>query len=51
MLIIILFASAVFGGLWWGLSRLGAPAFVVAALSLFGALLVLMSQSLMGLRL
>jgi hypothetical protein len=51
MLLILLIASLVFGGLWWGLSRLGANVFVVAAVAFFFALLVLSSQSLLGFKL
>jgi hypothetical protein len=48
-IIVILVASIVFGGAWWGLSRLGAPVAVVAALSLFVALIVWQSRTLFGL--
>lgn len=47
-LLIILFASCVFGGLWWLLSKIGANPFVVAAVSMFGALLVFVSRTLFG---
>lgn len=47
-LLIILIASLVFGGAWWGLSRLGASPFVIAAGSFFLAMLVFVSRSLFG---
>lgn len=50
-ILIIIFAAAVFGGLWWGLSKLGAPAFVVAAVSFAAGALVLVSNGLLGLKL
>jgi hypothetical protein len=49
----LIFAAAVagaFGGVWWGLSRLGANAFVVPFLSALAALLVFLSHSLLGVR-
>lgn len=49
--LIIIVAAAVFGGLWWGLSRLGAPLFVVAAVSFAAGALVLVSNGLLGLKL
>lgn len=47
-LLIVVVASLVFGGAWWGLSRLGASAFVVAAGSFFLAMLVFVSRTLFG---
>lgn len=49
----LIFAAAVaeaFGGVWWGLSRLGANAFVVPFLSALAGLLVFLSHSLLGVR-
>jgi hypothetical protein len=40
----VVVASAVFGALWWLLSRVGAPLFVVAAVSFAGGVLVLISN-------
>lgn len=48
MLIFALAIALAFGGAWWGLSRLGANAFVVAFLSALAAALVLLSHSLLG---
>lgn len=48
MLLIVIIASLVFGCAWWGLSRLGAPVAVVAGVSLFLALLVFVSRTLLG---
>jgi hypothetical protein len=45
-LILIVIAAVVFGGLWWGLSKLGAPVFVVAAVSFAGGVLVLVSNGI-----
>lgn len=42
----VIIAAAVFGGLWRGLSRLGAPVFVVAAVSFAGGVLVLVSNGI-----
>jgi uncharacterized membrane protein len=39
---------AVFAGVWWGLTRLNANAFVVPFLSALAAVLVLLSRSLLG---
>lgn len=39
---------AVFGFAWWGLTKLGANAFVVPFLSALAAVLVLLSRSLLG---
>ena len=39
---------AVFGGVWWGLTKLNANAFVVPFLSALAAALVLLSRSLLG---
>lgn len=39
---------AVFGGAWWGLTRVGANAFVVPFLSALAAAIVLLSRSLLG---
>jgi hypothetical protein len=50
----LVFALAValaFGGVWWGLSRLGANAFVVAFLSALAGLLVFLTHSLLGVQL
>lgn len=47
----LIFALAIalaFGGVWWGLSRLGANTFVIAFLSALAAALVLLSHSLLG---
>ena len=46
--IVLIAASAVFGGVWWGMSKLGAHLFFVAALSLLLALVVWQSRSLLG---
>jgi hypothetical protein len=46
--IVLLAASAVFGGVWWGMSKLGAHTFFIAALSLLAALIVWQSRSLLG---
>lgn len=46
--IVILAASALFGGVWWGLSRLGANVFIVAALAMLAALVVLESRAFLG---
>lgn len=46
--IVILAASAAFGGVWWGMSRLGAHLFFVAALALLAALVVLESRAFLG---
>ncbi len=46
---IVLFASAgVFGFVWWGLGRLGAHTFVIAAVSMLAMLIVWQSRSLLG---
>lgn len=50
-LLLILVASAAFGGAWWGLSKLGAHVFAVAALSFLLAELVLASGTLLGFKL
>lgn len=47
-LLVLIIAALVFGGVWWGLSRLGANAFWVAALSFFAAMLVYLSRTLFG---
>lgn len=49
--LVIIFAGLAFGALWWGLSKLGAPAFVVAAVSFAGGALVLVSNAVLGIRL
>lgn len=46
--IVLIAASAAFGGVWWGLSKLGAHVFFVAAVSLLAALVVWQSRSLLG---
>lgn len=46
--ILVLITAAVFGGVWWGMTRLGAHTFFVAALSLLAALLVWQSRTLLG---
>lgn len=46
--IVIIVASAVFGGVWWGLGQLGAHQFFVAFLALLAALVVLQSRTLLG---
>ena len=46
--IVLIAASAVFGFVWWGLGRLGAHTFVIAAVSLLAALIVWQSRSLLG---
>lgn len=47
-LIFALFIALAFGGVWWGLSRLGANTFVIAFLS---ALAVFFSHSFFGIKL
>lgn len=47
-LIVLVIAAAVFGGVWWGLSRLGAHSFFVASLSFLAGLVVFVSRSLFG---
>jgi hypothetical protein len=47
--LVILVASAVFGGSWWLLSKNGAHVFFVAMISLLLALLVIQSRTLFGL--
>lgn len=48
-LLVLLIAAAVFGGVWWGLSKLGANVFIVAAAAFFLAMIVYISRSLFGL--
>lgn len=50
-ILIIVFAGLAFGALWWGLSRLGAPPFVVAAVSFAVGALVLVSNGMLGIKL
>ncbi len=50
-ILVLLIASAVFGGVWWGLSRLNASVFITASLSFFLAMLVYLSRSLFGIAL
>lgn len=45
---LLIVTATVFGGCWWGLSKLGANVFLVAALSLLLALLVYSSRTLLG---
>lgn len=47
-LLLLLIAALVFGGAWWGLSKLGASTFVVAAVAFFLAMLVWTSRTLLG---
>ena len=46
--IVIIVASVVFCGVWWGLGQLNAHQFFVAALSLLAALIVWQSRTLLG---
>ena len=46
--IVLLAAAAVFGFVWWGMTRLGAHLFFVAAVALLAALMVWQSRSLLG---
>lgn len=46
--IVLIAASAVFGGCWWGLVRLGAHTFIVAFLSMLTMLIVWQSRTLLG---
>ena len=46
--IVLIAASAVFGFVWWGLGRLGAHTFVIAAVSMLAMLIVWQSRSLLG---
>lgn len=50
-LIFALFIALAFGGVWWGLSRLGANAFVVAFLSALAGCAVFFSHSFFGIAL
>lgn len=50
-LLFALFIALAFGGAWWGLSRLGANAFVVAFVSALAGLVVFFSHSFFGIRL
>jgi hypothetical protein len=47
-LVVLLVSAAVFGGVWWAMSRLGAHVFFIAGVSLLAALLVWQSRSLLG---
>lgn len=47
-LLVLLIAAAVFGGVWWGLSKLGANVFIVAALAFLAGMLVYLSRTLLG---
>lgn len=47
----LIFALAIalaFGGVWWGLARLGANTFVIAFLAALAGALVFLSHSLLG---
>lgn len=46
--LVILVAAAAFGGVWWGLGRLGAHTFVIAFFALLAALVVLESRAFLG---
>lgn len=48
-IVVLLIASAVFGGVWWGMERLQASVFFVAALAFLAAMLVYASRTLFGL--
>lgn len=50
-LIFALFIALAFGGVWWGLSRLGANTFVIAFLSALAAFAVFFSHSFFGIKL
>jgi hypothetical protein len=47
-LLVLVIAAAAFGGVWWGLSKLGAHSFFVASLSFLAGLIVFVSRSLLG---
>ncbi len=46
--IVIIVASLVFAGVWWGMSKLGAHIFMIAFVALLAALIVFTSRSLLG---
>lgn len=46
--VVLIVTAAVFGGVWWGMSKLGAHTFFVASVSLLLALLVWQSRTLLG---
>lgn len=46
--VVLLAASAAFGGVWWLLSHLNAHIFVIAALSMLAMLIVWQSRTLLG---
>lgn len=50
-LILLVVSGVAFGGVWWGLSKITANAFVIAAVSFFAGLLIYASQSIFGYKL